>query len=349
LTSPSPCNRRFPITDRDFVPVSDVDPRHQGATESARLRFARDVALGLTDTPRWVPCQYLYDAEGSRLFEEITRLPEYYQTRTEAGILERHADAIAARTGPVTVIELGSGSSRKTGILLDAYTAAHGAVRYVPVDVSAAAVAGAEQRFAEQHPDVEFAGIVGKYEEAFPLFREHAPSMVVFLGSTIGNFNSGESLRFWRQIARSLEPGDCFLLGIDLVKDPQVLEAAYNDAAGVTAQFTRNLFVRMNRELGAAIDVETIEHVARYDEAWRRIEIFARFTKDTQVAIAPLGIRIPIAAGEMVMTEISRKFELEHLEPYAGLFGFDVIARYRDDREWFALLLLRRRASTGAP
>lgn len=338
-----------PISSEPQPPIGDLDQVHANVEASSRLRFARDVALGLTDTPRWVPCEYLYDAAGSRLFEEITRLPEYYQTRTEAAILEAHADAIAAQTGPVAVIELGSGSSRKTGILLDAYTSRYESVRYVPVDVSAAAVAAAERRFAEQRPDVEFAGIVGKYEEAFPLFREHAPSMVAFLGSTIGNFNSGESLRFWRQIARSLEPGDYFLLGIDLVKDPQVLEAAYNDAAGVTASFTRNLFVRMNRELGAGIDVETIEHVARYDDAWRRIEIFARFTTDTRVTIAPLGISIPISAGEMVMTEISRKFELDHLEPYVQLFGFDVVARYTDDREWFALLLLQRQASAVNP
>jgi L-histidine N-alpha-methyltransferase len=289
-----------------------------------------------------LPCEYLYDAEGSRLFEEITRLPEYYPTRTEAAILEAAADGIARSTGPVTVIELGSGSSRKTSLLIDAYTSAHGSARYVPVDVSAAAVRGAERRFAELHPEVEFAGIVGKYEEAFPLFREHAPSMVAFLGSTIGNFNHGESLRFWRQISRSLDPGDFFLLGVDLVKDPEVLEAAYNDAAGVTAAFTRNLFVRMNRELDAGIDTGAVEHVARYNPAWQRIEIFAQFTQSMEINVGPLGVRIPVEAGDRVMTEISRKFVLDRLAPYARLFGFDVVARYTDDRDWFALLLFTR-------
>jgi L-histidine N-alpha-methyltransferase len=330
------------IPSEPTIPISDTDPALSGTALSDRERFARDVALGLTDTPRWLPCHYLYDAEGSRLFEEITRLPEYYPTRTEAGILAANADTIARRTGSVTVIELGSGSSQKTSLLLDAYTRAYGSGRYVPVDVSAAAVAGAERRFAELHPDVEFSGIVGKYEEAFPLFREHAPALVAFLGSTIGNFNHGESLRFWRQISRALAPGDYFLLGVDLVKDPAVLEAAYNDAAGVTAAFTKNLFVRMNRELNAGIDLDAIGHVARYNPAWQRIEIFARFANPTDVHIGPLDLTVPIAAGEVVMTEISRKFVLEHLEPYVGLFDFEVAERYTDPQEWFALLLLQR-------
>lgn len=316
---------------------------HQTAATEGTLAFARDVAIGLTDTPRWLPCQYLYDAEGSRLFEEITRQPEYYPTRTEAGILEAAAGAVAARTGSVALIELGSGSSRKTSLLLDAYTDAFGSVTYVPVDVSEAAIRGAERRFAELHPEVEFAGIVGRYEEAFPLFRRHSPAMVMFLGSTIGNFNHGESLRFWRQVARALEPGDFFLLGVDLVKDRTVLEAAYNDAAGVTSRFTRNLFVRMNRELGAGIDVDGIEHVARYNDEWQRIEIFARFTAAQCVRVGPLDLQIPVAAGETVMTEISRKFVLDHLEPYVRLFGFGVAERYTDERNWFGVLLLQRR------
>jgi L-histidine N-alpha-methyltransferase len=325
--------------------MAESTPRsddHQTATAGRTHEFARDVAIGLTDTPRWLPCQYLYDAEGSRLFEEITRQPEYYPTRTEAAILEAAAGAIAERTGSVSLIELGSGSSRKTSLLLDAYTAAFESVTYVPVDVSEAAIRGAERRFAELHPEVEFAGIVGRYEEAFSLFREHAPAMVMFLGSTIGNFNNGESLRFWRQVARALEPGDFFLLGVDLVKDRTVLEAAYNDAAGVTARFTRNLFVRMNRELDAGVDVDAVEHVARYNDEWQRIEIFARFTTDQLVRVGPLDLAIPVEAGETVMTEISRKFVLDHLEPYVGLFGFHVVERYADERNWFGVLLLQR-------
>jgi L-histidine N-alpha-methyltransferase len=307
------------------------------------LEFATAAALGLTDTPRWLPCQYLYDAEGSRLFDEITGQPEYYPTRTEASILEHAALAIRDVTGPVTLIELGSGSSTKTGHLLEAYTTSDGAVRYVPVDVSEAAIREARARLTEEHPEVEFAGLVGRYEESFHLFREHAPAMVLFLGSTVGNFNFGESLRFWRHVARSLSDGDYFLLGVDLVKDRDVLEAAYNDAAGVTARFTKNLFVRMNRELDAGIDVDQLEHVARYNEKWQRIEIFARFLSPQTVRIAPLKASVNIGGGEMVMTEISRKFVLQHLETHLSMFGLNLRAIFTDERRWFGVLLLQKR------
>ena len=307
------------------------------------LEFATAAAIGLTDTPRWLPSQYLYDAQGSALFDEITRQPEYYPTRTEAAILRAAAAEIRTLTGPVTLIELGSGSSEKTSLLLSAFGDAPGEVRYVPVDVSDAAIAAARQRVAADHPDVEFAGLVGRYEEAFPLFREHSPAMVLFLGSTIGNFNHAESLRFWRSMSRHLAAGDHFLLGVDLVKEREVLEAAYNDAAGVTARFTRNLFVRMNRELAAGIDVTQIEHTARYHEAWQRIEIFARFRTAQRIALGPLGLTVDVDAGELIMTEISRKFVLEHLKAYLDVFGFDVRHAFTDDRKWFAVLLLRHR------
>lgn len=305
--------------------------------------FATAAAIGLTDTPRWLPCQYLYDDKGSALFDEITRQPEYYPTRTEAAILRTAAAGIREQTGPVTLIELGSGSSMKTSLLLSAYGDAPGDVRYVPVDVSDAAIAASRERVMADHPDVEFAGLVGRYEEAFPLFREHSPAMVLFLGSTLGNFNHGESLRFWRSMSRHVATGDYFLLGADLVKDHEVLEAAYDDAAGVTARFTRNLFVRMNRELAAGIDVTEIEHVARYHDAWQRIEIFARFRTAQEIALGPLGLTVHVDAGELIMTEISRKFVLEHLTAYLEVFGFEVVRAFTDDRQWFAVLLLRNR------
>jgi len=304
--------------------------------------FARDVAIGLTDTPRWLSCQYLYDARGSELFEQITRLPEYYPTRTEAGILKSASAGIAELTGDVTVIELGSGNSEKTGHLLSAYTGAHGTARYVPVDVSEAAIQQARDRLAEEHSEVQVSPLIGTYEESFPLFGAHSPSMVVFLGSTIGNFNHGESLRFWRSISEHLELGDHFLLGVDLVKDRAVLEAAYNDSAGVTAEFTKNLFVRMNRELDAGIDVSEVEHVAWYNATWQRIEIFAHFHAAQTIRIGPLDMEVVIEAGERVMVEISRKFVIEHLTTYLSVFGFEVRQVFTDESRWFAVLLLRR-------
>ncbi len=307
------------------------------------LEFARAAAVGLTDTPRWLPCQYLYDARGSELFDRISEQPEYYPTNAEAEILERHADDICGRTGPATLIELGSGSSTKTSLLLSSYARASRSVRYVPVDVSASALEGARERIQREHPTVEVDPIVGRYEEAFPLFRRHSPAMVMFLGSTIGNLNNGESVAFWRRVARDLSAGDHFLLGVDLVKDPAVLNAAYNDAAGVTAQFTLNLFERMNRELNAGVEVRRLEHVARYSADWQRVEIFVRFESDQTVRIEPLGQKVPIAAGEQVMIEISRKFVLDDLAAYLHSFGLETRDVYTDERNWFGVLLLRKR------
>ncbi len=303
------------------------------------------MAIGLSDTPRWLPCRYLYDAAGSSLFDRITRQPEYYLTRTETAILERAASAIARVTGPVALIELGAGNAVKTNLVVGAYAARFGESRYVPVDVSEAALREAKQRIEGAHPTAHVHDILGTYEDAFPLFRAHTPCMGMFLGSTIGNFSHAESLAFWTQVAGHLAPGDFFLLGVDLVKDRAVLEAAYNDAAGVTARFTTNLFTRMNRELGSGVDVTAVEHVARYNATWQRIEIFARFRRPQTVRVAPLDLAFTLNAGDLVMTEISRKFVLADLRTYVGCLGFDVRQVHTDDRTWFALLLLQRRES----
>ena len=337
---------------RCLIPRTLVPSRPGGATAPqierlssapSRLEFARDVAAGLSDVPRWLPSRFLYDARGSALFEEICRLPEYYPTRTESAILAAHAEALAEITGPVTLVELGSGSAVKTHHLLRAYGAALHRVHYVSIDVSEAALADAAERIVTQHPAVRVTSVVGRYEEAFQLFGRYSPCLVLFLGSTIGNLNHAESMVFWDRVAEHLAPGDFFLLGVDLVKDPQVLERAYNDAAGVSAEFTRNVFRRMNRELDAGLDLDAIEHVARYNAAWQRIEISARFRNGQAVRIAPLETTIDIGAGEMVMTEISRKFEVRRLVNYVACFGLAARAIYTDPRRWFGVLLLQRK------
>lgn len=323
---------------------SPAEPASATGSAPDVFDFARSVALGLSDTPRWVPVRFLYDAHGSALFDQITMLPEYYPTRTEAAILERHAAAIRDRTGPLTLIELGAGSAIKTDVLLSAYAAAAAErVTYVPVDVSATALRAARNRIVEKHAGVRVKPVVGLYEDAFPLLERCSPSMLIFLGSTIGNFAHAESYAFWGDLERHVPAGDFFLLGVDLVKDETVLEAAYNDAAGVTAQFTLNLFHRMNRELGAGLDVDHIRHVARYNKEWQRIEVFAEFTTDQTVAIEPLGRAIEIQAGEKVLVEISRKFVIEPLRQFVACFGFGVQAVFTDERDWFAVLLLQRR------
>jgi L-histidine N-alpha-methyltransferase len=333
-TDPSPEEPPLAVSERSRV----LAP----ATEEEVLEFARAVGIGLSDTPRWLPCRFLYDARGSELFERITEQPEYYPTRTEAAILERSARRIRDLTGPLTLIELGSGSSVKTDHLLREYARDGEPVHYVAVDVSDSILRSARATIRRRHPSVRVTPVVGTYGEAFPLFGRHSPSMALFLGSTIGNFNQTESAWFWEKVTRHMLAGDYFLLGVDLVKDQGVLEAAYNDAAGVTAEFTRNLFVRMNRELGAGVDVDAIEHVARYNAAWRRIEIFARFPTPQTVHVRPLERRHRIRAGEQIMVEISRKFVLRDLTEFVRYFAFHVRAVFTDDRGWFAVVLLQK-------
>ncbi len=218
---------------------------------------------------------------------------------------------------------------------------------YVPVDVSESAIAGARDAIVERHQAVTVTGIVGTYEEAFPLFGEMSPSMVIFLGSTIGNFNQQEADRFWHEISDALSSGDYFLLGVDLVKDEQVLNAAYNDAAGVTAAFTKNLFARINRELGASVDLDQVEHVAAYNSDWQRIETFLRFRSDQEVYIEPLDRTIPIPAETKVMTEISRKFTLDQIRENLPMYGFEVKRVFTDDQDWFGVLLLEKTGNPG--
>jgi L-histidine N-alpha-methyltransferase len=306
------------------------------------LEFAKSVSTGLSDSPRWLHCRYLYDERGSELFERICELPEYYPTRVEAAILEQHAARIRSITGPVTIVELGSGTSVKTDYLLTAYTEEGAPLRYVPVDVSESGLQVAARTIGERHPSVEFSGIVGTYEAAFPLFWEHSPSMVVFLGSTIGNFNPAESSLFLSQLAENMQSGDYLLLGIDLIKDMAVLEAAYNDTAGVTADFSKNLFARINRELGATVDLNNVKHVAVYNPKLQRIEIFIEFLTDQDIHVEPLGERYSIAAGERVLIEISRKFVLSEMRDHVAQFGFSLNNAYTDDDDQFALLLMQR-------
>lgn len=304
--------------------------------------FARAVALGLSDHPRWLPCRYLYDAEGSRLFEQICETPEYYLTRTEAALLDASVEAISRLTGDRTLVELGAGNARKTERILAAYTRDYGAAQYVPVDISRDALVETENVLAARHPGVSVRGLHGPYEAAFPLLGRVSPLMLLFLGSTVGNLNQTEAAAFWRKVRRALTPGDFVLLGVDLVKDEGVINAAYNDAAGWSAAFTKNIFARMNRELGTEIDLEAIDHEAAYRPDWRRVEIFARMTRRQPVHLGPLDRTITLEAGERVMTEISRKFDLTELQAYLSMFALETVRTFTEPRGWYALLLLRR-------
>lgn len=331
----------FPARFRKAV-VSGQELVEARQAEDTLVTFARSVAAGLTDQPKWLHCRFLYDAEGSRLFEFITQQPEYYPTQIEASILAASSGDIRDITGPRTLVELGSGYSVKTEHLLTTYSRGGDTLRYVPVDVSESALREAHMSVSTNFPNVDFTGIHGAYASAFRVLRQLSPQMLVFLGSTIGNFNEAETTAFWQNVAGHLPPHDFFLLGVDLVKDVEVLKAAYNDAAGITARFTKNYAVRMNRELGSQIDISGIEHVADWNPDLERMEISLLFCRTQDIYVEPLNQTFKVEAGERVLIEISRKFRLGKLAEDLKRFGFDVRRTFTDDKQWFALLLLER-------
>ena len=305
------------------------------------ITFAEAVAAGLDEHPRWLPTRYLYDRRGSEIYEEITRQPEYYPTRTEDAILAAHAAEIRQLAGDSTLVEFGSGSSSKTRRLLEAWLD-RGPARYVPIDISLAALESACRDLGASFDDLRLEAVRASYEHAMPLVKQLSPVTFLFLGSTIGNFDNEEVDAFLDMVSRHLNPGDTFLLGIDLVKDPGELEAAYNDAAGWSERFTLNLFRRMNRELGTAIPDDAVEHVAYYNDRLERIEIYARFRREVEVRLRAIDRSFRVAANEMIRTEISRKFRADEMAANASRFGFIHEEVLFDEARRFALLVLRR-------
>lgn len=310
----------------------------------SRHAFAQSIALGLSAQPRRLSCRYLYDDRGSQLFDQITDQPEYYLTNAEAALLARHAPEIRRLAGTATLVELGSGTSTKTRHLLDAWTSS-GPATYVAVDICPGIVAQSCEALAASYPSLDVRGIAGSYEQAMPRLSGFSPLTVAFLGSTIGNLDDPELSAFLDRLATGLSAGDHFLLGFDLVKDVGALEAAYNDAAGVTAAFTKNLFVRMNRELGTDLDVEQIDHIAYYNQDRERIDIFARFNREATVELRELGRSFRIAPGEMIQTEISRKFHVSDMSDRLARHGFTPVRSFTDDEDRFGMLLVRRKAA----
>jgi L-histidine N-alpha-methyltransferase len=305
--------------------------------------FAESVCEGLTKKPRQLECRFLYDAKGSELYEQICKQPEYYLTRTEAKILQKYADKISRKTGPCHLIELGSGSSVKTDYLLSAYQRNHSNVCYTPIDISATALKMAGKAIITKRPDVQVVGIHGTYSDSFQLINCTVSSaLVIFLGSTIGNFNEEEEISFWQDISLNMQTGDYLLLGIDLVKDIKILESAYNDDAGVTADFTKNYFARMNRELGSNLDLDHIKHRAFFNHDKSRIEIYVEFTNEQEISIAFLEKTFLVAKGEMIQVEISRKFDLQAVKENLRSFNFEPISTFTDENELFGLILFQK-------
>ncbi len=321
------------------TPVVDIYLTPDHADRSLR----QDARLGLTSRPKWLPPKWFYDARGSDLFEEITRLPEYYPTRAERSILTARAGDIARRTGAHTLVELGSGSSEKTRLLLDALRAGGTLREYVPLDVSESALRDAVATMHHDYPMLAIHGVVGDFTEHLDRIPGQTPRLVAFLGGTIGNLFPDERATFLGELHATLACGDWLLLGTDLVKDPDVLVTAYDDAAGVTADFNRNVLAVLNRELGADFDVESFEHVAIWDPENEWIEMRLRSTAAARVTLLELALDIVLEAGEEIRTEISAKFRRGGIERELARAGFSLDSWWTDSEGRFALSLARAR------
>ncbi|CCK25711.1 s-adenosyl-L-methionine-dependentmethyltransferase [Streptomyces davaonensis JCM 4913] len=305
----------------------------EDATEAA---LRADVLHGLTRTPKTLPPKWFYDAVGSELFEQITELPEYYPTRAEREILIARAPEIAAATRARTLVELGSGSSEKTRYLIDALTELH---TYVPVDVSDSALTQAGHALIEERPGLDVHALIADFTGGLTLPDTPGPRLVAFLGGTIGNLLPAERADFLARVRSLLVPGDALLLGTDLVKDEKVLVRAYDDAAGVTAEFNKNVLTVVNRELGADFDPGAFDHVALWDAENEWIEMRLRSRTAQTVKVPALDLAVDFAAGEELYTEISAKFRKEGVRAELSTAGLELSHWWTDEEGRFALSL----------
>lgn len=307
--------------------------------DDADAALRADARAGLSAVPKSLPPKWFYDARGSELFEKITELPEYYPTRTERALLEASVDDIAAASGADTLVELGSGSSVKTRLLLDAFTRAGTLRRYVPQDVSASALRGAMADLEPDYPTLTLHGVVGDFTRDLHRLPRGGTRMIAFLGGTVGNLLPAERAAFLAHVRSVLEPGEQLLLGTGLVIEPEVIVAAYDDAAGVTAEFNRNVLHVLNRELDADFEVEAFEHVARWDAANEWIEMRLRAGRAMTVTVGALDLTVEFASGEELRTEVSAKFRPEGIRSMLDEAGFRVAQRWTDPDDRFALTL----------
>jgi L-histidine N-alpha-methyltransferase len=301
-----------------------------------------EAGLGLTSCPKQLAPTWFYDERGCELFEQITALPEYYPTRTERAIIDAHADEIAAASGATTLVELGSGTSAKTRLLLDAFARAGALQRFVPFDVAEGTLRTAAAAVAGEYPGVTVHAVVGDFRQHLELLPRDGRRMVAFLGGTIGNFRPAERAELLTTLARTLSPGESFLVGTDLVKDRGRLVAAYDDAAGVTAEFNLNVLRVLNQSLGADFDITGFEHVARFNEDEEWIEMWLRSRRHQRVHVRTLGLGIVFEEGEGMLTEVSAKFRPGTVRAELAGAGLSPVATWTDPGGDFALTLARR-------
>ena len=319
--------------------MTDLSLDNYLAADAADAALRRDVRDGLTQQPKTLPPKWFYDAVGSDLFDQITRLPEYYPTRAEAQILAARAGEIATASGADTLVELGSGTSEKTRALLDALREQGSLRRFIPFDVDPSVLQLAGQAIQQEYPGVEINAVCGDFEEHLGKIPAVGRRLVAFLGSTLGNLTPGPRAEFLVSVSEMMQPGDTLLLGTDLVKDVDRLVRAYDDNAGVTAQFNRNVLTVVNRELGADFDVPAYEHVAKWNADEERIEMWLRSTRPQRVHIAALDLDVDFADGEEMLTEVSCKFRRSGVDAELAAAGLERIHWWTDEAGDFGLSL----------
>jgi dimethylhistidine N-methyltransferase len=312
------------------------------------VNHGQDVIAGLQQSPKTLPPHYFYDDRGSLLFEQICLLPEYYPTRTEASILQAIAKELVQITGPCDFIELGSGSSTKTRILLDAFAEENIALRYIPVDISEAILKENAEAILATYPHLTVQGLVSTYQLALASLPDHnyPHRLMAFLGSSLGNFSPEDCQVFFEQVGQALDPGDYFLLGVDLCKPADILEAAYNDAQGVTAEFNLNMLRHLNWRFQGNFALDNFSHRAVFNQQKSQIEMYLRSGTKQTVRLENLDLTVDLQAGETILTEISRKFSLHANNPNAiprqlADHGLEPLQVWTDDQQWFAVILGR--------
>ena len=303
--------------------------------------YATEVIDGLAAPRKTLPCKLFYDESGSALFEEITRLPEYYLTRTELEILEENAPEIARRAGsPITVVELGAGTARKTGTLLHAVERQRIAVRYFPVDISPSALEEAKRRISSEVPAAVVRPVMADFGAGFSFLGElPSPKLVLYLGSSIGNFDGNDATALLREVRSQLAPGDCLLLGTDMVKSPAILVPAYDDPRGITAEFNKNILRRINREFRANFDVDSFHHVAKWNPSRSRMEMYLESSRAQKVTLELTGTTVVFRARERIHTENSYKYTREVVQTMLCVSGLKLVKSWYDCRRWFGLHL----------
>jgi L-histidine N-alpha-methyltransferase len=307
----------------------------------SRSQFIDDVRSGLTVSPKTLPPRWFYDDRGCELFEEITRLPEYYQTRTERSILERHAREIMELVRPASLVELGAGTCTKSRVLIRAAKGMGSLWTFVPFDISEATLRNSATELSEEFDDLTVYCVTGEFDHHLSEIPRFGRQLIVFLGSTLGNFEPPEAERFLGEVRRLMRPGDHFLIGVDLIKGERELIAAYDDTSGVTANFNLNLLSRINRDLDATFDVAAFAHAVRWNAPEHRIEMCLRSTADQSVSIRSAGLTVDFGTGELMRTEVCTKYTRGIIEGMLQQVGMTPVAWYTDSADRFGLLLAR--------